>query len=70
MEYNDKLLKSFDYDLESVVLANPHTTISHGSVLRSIDQVQPLLRHHLLWNDFEAYVTNEIDGMNAMLECY
>ena len=33
MEYNDKLLESFDYDLESVIQANPNTTISYGSEL-------------------------------------
>merc|ERR1719148_252501 len=36
----------------------PEATVSE---LRPIDQLQPLLRHHPLWNDFEEYATNGID---------
>ena len=61
MEHNDKLLKSFNYNFERVVQSNPNTIISYGSELQPIDQLQPLLRHHPMWNDFDACATNEID---------
>ena len=51
--HNTGILESFDYDLASAIDAFPGTTISPGSELRPPEQLQPLLRHHPTWQEFQ-----------------
>ena len=60
-EHNAALLASFEYDMDKLIDANMGTTLQYGSEVRPMSQLQPLLRHHPDWTDFEKDMTHGID---------
>ena len=59
--HNSNLLEEVNYDLGKFIEQNPGTTISYGSELCPLDQIQPLLRHHPTYDRFESNYINGID---------
>ena len=51
VQHNSNILKDFNFDLEKLIQNSPGSTISYGSELRPIDQLEPLLIHHPTWKN-------------------
>ena len=58
--HNAAALEKFDFDLDSFIRAHPGTTLSYGSELRPLDQLEPLLRHHPNFPRFSRWHTHGI----------
>ena len=63
-EENSNILKSIGYNLGTLIINNPGSTLSYGSELRPIKQLEPLLQYHPL---FECFKSNHINGINYPL---
>jgi len=59
------LLEEVGYDLGKFIDQNPGSTISYGSELRPINQLEPLLCHH---HSFERFKSNYINGIDYPIE--
>ena len=53
-------LEEFGFDLDTFIRAHPSTTLSYGSELRPLDQLEPLLRHHPTFPRFSCWHTHGI----------
>ena len=57
---NASLLGDYGFDLEEFIKHHPGSTVSYGSELRPLDQLQPLLQFHPSYEHFEH---NHIHGI-------
>ena len=60
-EYNSNLLAEHGFDYSKLVNSSPDSTISYGSELRPMDQLEPLLGHMPNWDTFKRNATQGID---------
>ena len=60
-QHNSSLLEGYGFDLESFIKDNPNSTVSYGSELRPLDQLQPLLSHHPNFERFKQNLSHGID---------
>ena len=60
-EHNSSKLEGYGFDLESFIADNPNSTVSYGSELRPLDQLQPLLSHHPNFERFKQNLSHGID---------
>ena len=58
---NASTLEAYGFDLETFIKHHPGSTISYGSELRPVAQLQPLLQHHPHFAHFEHNHTHGID---------
>jgi len=63
--HNSNLLEDFGYDLGKFIDQHPGSTISYGSELRPLDQLEPLLYHH---HSYEHFKSNYINGIDYPIE--
>jgi hypothetical protein len=63
--YNSDLLEEVGYDLGKFIDQHPGSTISYGSELRPLDQLEPLLFHH---HSYEHFKSNYINGIDYPIE--
>ena len=63
--YSSNLLEEVGYDLGKFIDQNPGSTISYGSKLCPLDQLEPLLTHHY---SYERFKSNYINGIDYPLE--
>jgi len=59
--HNSSLLEQAGYDLGKIIDQCPGSTISYGSELRPITQLEPLLHHHPTFQHFKSSHLNGID---------
>ncbi|KAL7525801.1 hypothetical protein ACHAXR_002849, partial [Thalassiosira sp. AJA248-18] len=59
--HNSNLLEDVGYDLGKFIDQHPGSTISYGSELRPLDQLQPLLQHH---PSYERFAYNHLNGID------
>ena len=57
---NVSVLEEFGFDLDAFIRAHPGTTLSYGSELRPLDQLEPLLQHHPNFPRFSRWHTHGI----------
>ena len=60
-QQNSNLLEEVGYDLGHFINQHPGSTISYGSELRPISQLEPLLHHHPTFQRFKYNHLNRID---------
>ena len=58
---NSDIIKSFDYDLERTIKAQPGTPVSYGSEVRPMYQLDVLLHNHPNYKRFRNNMINGID---------
>ena len=59
--HNSNLLEDVGYDLRTFIAQHPGSTISYGSELRPINQLEPLLHHH---PTFQCFKENHLNGID------
>ena len=62
---NSKILEEFEFDLEKAIEAQPGTTVSYGSEVRPMAQLEVLLHNHV---NFERFRSNMINGIEYPLK--
>ena len=62
---NSSLLEEVGYDLGAFIDKHPGSTISYGSELRPLSQIEPLLQHH---PSYEHFKRNMLEGIDYPLE--
>ena len=55
-DYNSKIIARHNYDLTRLIAAHPNTEISYGSEFRPSSIIEPILKHHILWD----YINNSL----------
>ena len=63
--YNSNLMEEIGYNLGKFINQNPGSTISYGSELRPLNQLEPLLVHH---QSYDRFKSNHINGIDYPLE--
>ena len=54
---NSKILQAFDYDMDQVLKASENTILHPGTEFRPIQDLRPLISHHIDWKKFESICT-------------
>ena len=54
---NSKILQAFDYDMDQVLKASENTILHPGTEFRQIQDLRPLVSHHIDWKKFESMCT-------------
>ena len=60
LEFNKKVLETFDYDLEKLIPSFKNNVISPGSKLRDPILLDPLLNNHKHWKLFHEIMTEGV----------
>ena len=63
--HNSNLPEEVGYNLGKFIDKHPGSTISYGSELRPLDQLEPLLLHH---HSYEHFKSNYINGIDYPIE--
>ena len=63
--YNSNILEAVNHNLGELIDQHPRSTISCGSELRPLHQLEPLLRHH---SNYERFAINHVEGIHCPLK--